>query len=88
MPSTGHQIQEIQDNSGINWFAVLRILAIQVLMFLGIIGAIVCYLDWSSEAAWAEFSSANKPALSDPGRRPEIGNRVRIVGQMPRAWTI
>jgi hypothetical protein len=88
MPSTGHQIQEIQDNSGINWFAVLRILAIQVLMFLGIIGAIVCYLDWSSEAAWAEFSAANKPSLSDPGRRPEIRNWVQTVGQTPCMRTI
>jgi hypothetical protein len=88
MPSTSHQIQEIQGNSGINWLAVVRILAVQVLIFLGIMGAILCYLDWSSEAAWAEFSFANKPSLSDPGRRPELGNRVRIVGQTPCAWTI
>jgi hypothetical protein len=51
-------------------------------------GAILCYLDWSSVAAWAEFSFANKPVLSDSGRRPEVGNRVRIVGQTPCAWTI
>ncbi len=83
MPSTVHQIQEIQSNSGINWLAVVRIVAVQVLMFLGILGAILCYLDWSSEAAWAEFSSANKPSLSDPGRRPEIRNWVQTVGQTP-----
>jgi hypothetical protein len=88
MPSTVHQIQEIQGNSGINWLAVVRILAVQVLMFLGILGVILCYLDWSSEAAWAEFSAANRPALSDPGRHPEVGNRVRIVGQTPCLWTI
>jgi Ni,Fe-hydrogenase I cytochrome b subunit len=78
MPSTVHQIQ---DNPGINWLAVVRILVLQVLMFLGIIGAIVCYLDWSSEAAWAEFSSANRPVLSDPGHRLEVQNLVRIVGE-------
>jgi hypothetical protein len=88
MPSTVHQIQEIQSNSGINWLVVVRILAVQVLIFLGIAGAILCYLDWSSEAARAEFGSANKPSLSDPGRGPEVGNRVRIVGQTPCAWTI
>ena len=85
MPSTVHQIQ---GNSGINWLAVVRILAIQVLMFVGIIGAIVCYLEWSSEAAWVEFSSANKSSLSDPGRRPEIGNWVQTVGQTPCVRTI
>jgi len=85
MPSTIHQFQS---NPGINWLAVVRILAVQVLMFLGILGAIVCYLEWSSEAAWAEFSSANKSSLSDPGRRPEIRNQVQIVGQTPCVRTI
>ena len=85
MPSTVHQIQ---GNPGINWLAVVRILVVQVLMFLGILGAIVCYLDWSSEAAWAEFNASNKSSLSDPGRRPEIRNQVQIVGQTPCVRTI
>jgi len=52
-------------------------------MFLGIMGAIVCYLEWSSEAAWVEFGAANKSSLSNAGRRPEIRNQVQIVGQTP-----
>jgi hypothetical protein len=83
MPSTVHQIQ---DNAGIDWLAVVRILALQVLMFLGIIGATLCYLDWSSEAAWAEFNSASESRLADPG--PEIQNWVQAIGQTPRMRAI
>jgi hypothetical protein len=85
MPSTVHQIQ---GSPGINWLAVARILALQVLMFLGIMGVVLCYLDWSSEAAWAEFSAANKPLLSDPGRRLEVRFQVQTEGQIPCARTI
>jgi hypothetical protein len=85
MPSTVHQIQ---GNFGINWLAVARILAVQVLVFLGIMGVVLCYLDWSSEAALAEFSAANKPLLSNPGRRLEVRFQVQTDGQPPCVRTI
>ena len=49
MPSPGNQSPE---NPGINWLAVVRILLVQVLVLLALSGAIIGYLDWSSDAAW------------------------------------
>jgi hypothetical protein len=63
MQSPGNQNQE---NSGINWLAVVRILLVQVLVLLALSGVIIGYLEWSSDAAWAEFI-ASTPWASDTG---------------------
>jgi hypothetical protein len=77
MPSFGNQNQE---NPGINWLAVVRILLVQVLVLLALSGAIIGYLDWSSDAAWGEFIAASKPAASDLVYRPDARSPVQTVG--------
>lgn len=59
MPSPAHQTP-VHHRSF--WPAIVRILLVEVFVLLVLSGAIVGYLNWSSEAAWAEFKAANKPS--------------------------
>jgi hypothetical protein len=64
MPSSAHQ-SPARDSRF--WPAIVRILLIEVLILLALSGAIVGYLNWSSEAAWAEFKAASQlPAPKGP----------------------
>jgi hypothetical protein len=49
---------------GIAWLGILRTLLVQVAVLLALSGAVVCYLNWSSDAAWAEFIAASQPAAT------------------------
>jgi len=51
------------------WPSIVRILLVEILILLALSGAVVGYLNWSSEAAWAEFLAASKlqaPASNAP----------------------
>ena len=60
------------------WPAVVRILLVEILLLVALSGAVVGYLNWSSEAAWAEFKAASK--LSVPERKSLIQT---VKGQTP-----
>jgi hypothetical protein len=55
------------EEGGICWLGILRTLLVQVLVLLALAGAVIRYLNWSSDAAWADFISASKSSVSDPG---------------------
>jgi hypothetical protein len=59
VPSPAHQSPACHRSF---WPAIVRTLLVEVLVLLALSGAIVVYLNWSSEAAWAEFKAANKPS--------------------------
>ena len=63
MPSPAHQ-SPVHHRSF--WPAIVRILLVEVLVLLALSGAIVGYLNWSSEAAWAEFKAATKLSAPEP----------------------
>jgi hypothetical protein len=48
------------------WPSIARILLIEVLVLLALSGAVVGYLNWSSDAAWAEFMAASEQAAQAP----------------------
>jgi hypothetical protein len=48
------------------WLSIIRILLVEILVLLVLSGAIVGYLKWSSDAAWAEFMAASKPSAPGP----------------------
>jgi hypothetical protein len=53
----------------IDWLGISRIVLVQVLVLLALSVAVIRYLDWSSEQAWAEFSRAIKssaPVTTQP----------------------
>ncbi len=76
MPSRSNQSPE---NRGIDWLAILRTLLIQVLVLLALSGAVIRYLNWSSDTAWAEFVAASKSSVLDPGHRPPSSAPVQTV---------
>ena len=60
----------------IDWVAIERILILQVLVLLALAGAFICYVNWSSRIAFAEFSAASNPAALEskvhPGSAPAV----------------
>jgi hypothetical protein len=63
MPSSAHQSPAHVSRS---WPAIVRILLVEILVLLALSGTIVGYLNWSSEAAWAEFKAASKMPAPEP----------------------
>jgi hypothetical protein len=59
------------------WPSIARIFVVEILALLVLSAAVVGYVNWSSEAAWAEFIAASKlaapaanlPVLSVKGKR-------------------
>ncbi|MFH1342103.1 MAG: hypothetical protein ABIL01_13025 [Pseudomonadota bacterium] len=43
---------------------------VQVMVLLALAGAVVRYVNWSSEVAWQEFVSANQPTLAGASSQP------------------
>jgi hypothetical protein len=54
---------------GINWRAIVATLLVQVLVLIALSVAAVAYVNWSSEAALAEFVGVFRPLTSDQARR-------------------
>ena len=83
MPSSGDQSP---DHRGVDWPAVVRTLLVQLLVLLALSAAVIRYLDWSSETAWAEFIATSKSSLAEPKDRPQSSAPVQTVkGQKPCA---
>jgi hypothetical protein len=66
MPSLEEQSGQ---SRGINWRGIIATLLVQVLVLVALSVAGVYYVNWSSEAALAEFVGALKPSVSDHSRR-------------------
>jgi hypothetical protein len=54
---------------GINWRGIITTLLVQILVLVALSVAAVYYVNWSSEAALAEFVGALKPSVSDHARQ-------------------
>ena len=76
MSSTGHQSKL---SRYIDWLMIVRIMLVQVLVLVTLAGAVAWYVNWSSEAAWQEFLSANKPPVSGPNHHPQSQAPVQAV---------
>jgi hypothetical protein len=53
----------------VNWQAIVATLLVQVLVLIALSVAAAAYVNWSSEAALAEFVDVLKPLTSDQARR-------------------
>jgi hypothetical protein len=65
---------------GIDWPGVVGILAIQLAVLLALSCAVIFYLDWSSNAALAEFMVTTKSSasgLNNPGQPPIAIQQVK-----------
>jgi len=54
------------ERRGVDWLAIVRILLMQVLVLFALTGAVVGYVNWSSDVAWREFTGAGKAEASGP----------------------
>lgn len=55
----------------IDRLGIVRILLVQVMVLLALVGAVVRYVNWSSEVALQEFLSAGRPALAGASSKPQ-----------------
>jgi hypothetical protein len=76
MSPLGNQIPE---NRGVDWLGIARTLLLQVLVLFALSGALIRYLNWSSDAAWAEFSAASTSAAPGAKPLPRSSTPVRAV---------
>jgi hypothetical protein len=63
MPSFNRQRQ---NDRGIRWRGIAATAMVELLVLFVFAFAVVRYVEWSSDAAVAEFMSAAKPAAADP----------------------
>ena len=59
-------------NSQIHWRGIGTTVVVELLVLLALAFAVVRYVEWSSDAAQAEFMSATKPSASDPNHSVEF----------------
>jgi hypothetical protein len=76
MPSLDHSSR---NSSGTYWSGIAGILAIHLAVLFAVSVAALAYLNWSSNAALAEFMAAGKPAATEPSQLPESSVPVQQV---------
>lgn len=76
MPSFNHPSP---DSSGNYWSGIAGILAIHLAVLFAVSVAALAYLNWSSNAALAEFMANDKPSVSEPDRLPQLSIPLQQV---------
>ena len=62
-----------------DWPAIFRILFVQMLVLLALMAAVVRYVNWSSDHAWAEFSRAFTAPAADVKSEPPSATPLRTA---------
>jgi hypothetical protein len=84
MPSRDNRSSE---DRGSRWLGIVRTLLVEVLVLIALSAAVVRYLNWSSETAWAEFVRASKMETPAPKFQPQSAMPVQAVkGEPPCGW--
>jgi hypothetical protein len=68
-----------RNDSGTYWSGIAGILAIQLAVLFAVSIAAILYLNWSSNAALAEFMAAGKPSASQPSHLPQPSVPVQMA---------
>ena len=63
--------QASRNNNGSYWSGTAGILAIQLVVLFALSVAAIVYVNWSSDAALAEFLAAGKPSATEPSHLPQ-----------------
>jgi hypothetical protein len=56
-----------------SWPSIVRMIVLEILLLLALAGALVYYLNWSSEAAMSEFMATGHPQLHAVKDHPPCG---------------
>jgi hypothetical protein len=68
-----------QTSRGAYWLGVAKTALLQIVVLLALSGAFIFYLNWSSDAARADFMAASKPSVSEPKPHPQSSVPVRTA---------
>ena len=86
MPSSRIQNPE---RRGIDWIGIVRTLLIQVLVLVALSGALIRYVNWSSDEAFSEFLATSQSSALAAKPRPQSATPVyAITGKTPHGWRI
>jgi flagellar basal body-associated protein FliL len=66
-------------NRGSYWPGIVKTALAQVMVLLALAGAFIFYVNWSSEAARADFMAASKPSVTEPKSHPQSSVPVRTA---------
>jgi hypothetical protein len=69
--------QASQKDHGTRWPGIMALLAIQLAVLFALAAAAIVYLNWSSNAAQAEFTATSKPLASGPSQLPQSSTPVQ-----------
>ena len=56
-----------------SWPSIVRMIVLEILLLLALAGALVYYLNWSSDAAMSEFMATGSPSLHAAKDHPPCG---------------
>ncbi|MEA2897941.1 MAG: hypothetical protein QOJ84_3556 [Bradyrhizobium sp.] len=76
MPSFHHASRNTNGNY---WSGIAGILAIHLAVLFAVSVAALAYLNWSSNAALADFIAKDKPSTSEPSHLPQSSVPVQQV---------
>ena len=65
--------QNAQDFWPSFWPSIVRIIILEIVLLLALSAALICYLNWSSEAAMSEFMATGSHSLQAISDRPPCG---------------
>ena len=68
-----------ETNPGIDWPGILRTLVVQIIVLLALAGAVVGYLNWSSDVNVTEFMAASQSSAQGPKQLPPFSTPVQTV---------
>jgi hypothetical protein len=63
--------QASRNNNGSYWSGTAGMVAIQLAVLFALSIAAIVYVNWSSDAALAEFMAAGKPSAMEPSQLPQ-----------------
>jgi hypothetical protein len=63
--------QASRNSNGSYWSATAGVLAIQLAILFALSVAAIVYVNWSSDAALAEFMASSKPSATEPNNLPQ-----------------
>ena len=66
-------------NSQAGWRGIAATVVVELFILLALAYAVVRYVEWSSDAALAEFMSAAKPSASDPNHSGEVSAPIQSL---------
>jgi hypothetical protein len=74
--------QASRNNNGSYWSGIAGMLAIQLAVLFVLSVAAIVYVNWSSDAALAEFMASGRPSATEPSPLPQPAPLQQVKTRM------